>query len=80
MPGSEDNIKALLMARLHHLDESVIRHRMDSVERFIAFSISVQAGRKRPFRGPDADLFYYELLDVVDGILSAGTTSPDKSG
>ena len=56
---------AVLTAQLHHLDESVIRRRMDSVVRFIALSMSVQAAQKTPFRGPNADLFYCELLDVV---------------
>jgi len=70
---------AVLTAQLHHLDESAIRRRMDSVVRFIALSMSVQAGQKQPFRGPNADLFYCELLDVVGGILSAGTTSPNES-
>lgn len=61
----------LLFEALPHLDEASYRRRMDSAIIFSATSMYRQARSKNAFRGPASDLFLEDLVDALEGLLSA---------
>lgn len=61
----------LLRQALPHLDEQAFRQRLDFAFRLAAVSMAYQAKQKSAFRGPKADLFVSNLMDALEGLLTA---------
>ena len=57
--------------QLPHLDEEAFRRRMDAAVRLCSSSMYHQARQKNAFRGVQAELFLYSLIDALVGLLSA---------
>jgi len=61
----------LLRKVLSHLDEEGYRRRMEAAIRLVSASMHHQARQKKPFRGPQSDLFLHSLIDALVGLLNA---------
>lgn len=64
-------LTGLLRDALPHLDTPAFHRRMEAAVRFCATSMYHQAGRKNAFRGLQAELFFNNLIDALEGLLSA---------
>ena len=69
----------LLRIALSHLDEQNYRQRMDIAIRTTAIVMGHHARQKSAFRGPDSELFLSNLIDALEGLLSAPVSSETKT-
>ena len=74
--GGESGVKLghLLREALPHLDESTYRARMDLAARMCSAAVGNHMRQKRPMKGATAELFIDNLLDALEGLLSAKVT------
>ncbi|MCB1693376.1 MAG: TetR/AcrR family transcriptional regulator [Pseudomonadales bacterium] len=68
--------RRLLRETLSFLDDEIFQYRFNTVARFAGLSMSGHARQKGAFRGPDSDVFFNMLVDMMAGILEADV-SPD---
>lgn len=71
--GGESGVKLghLLREALPHLDETTYRARMDLAMRMCSAAVGNHMQQKKPLKGAAAELFVYNLLDALEGLLSA---------
>ena len=69
----------LLRAVLPHLNESAWRQRMDIAVRMCSISMGNHARQTNAFRGPKAELFVSNLIDALEGVLSAPVSNETTS-
>ena len=60
----------LLRKALPHLGEDAFVRRMEGALRFISASMVYHARQKNAFRGAEAELFFFSLIDGLVGLLS----------
>ena len=61
----------LLREALPHLDESTYRARMDLAVRMCSAAVSHHMREQKPMKGRTADFFVNNLIDSLEGLLSA---------
>lgn len=69
----------LLRQTLPQLDETTFRARMDLAVRMISAAISQHARKKTNVRGAEADFFISNLIDTLEGLLSAPVSASTKT-
>lgn len=69
----------LLRAALPHLDEATYRQRMEFAVRMTSATMGHHARQKNAFKGTAADLFVSQLIDALDGLLSAPVSRETKA-
>ena len=69
----------LLRGALRHLDEPTYRQRMDIALRACSAAMGHHAKQKNGFKGQQADLFVSNLVDMLEGMLSAPVSSESRS-
>jgi AcrR family transcriptional regulator len=69
----------LLRIALAHLDEQSYRQRMDIAIRTTAIVMGRHARQKSAFRGPQSELFLSNLIDALEGLLSAPVSNDTKT-
>ena len=71
--GGESGVKLgyLLREALPHLDETTYRARMDLAVRMCSAAVGNHMQQKKPLKGAAAELFIDNLLDALEGLLSA---------
>lgn len=71
--GGESGVKLghLLREALPHLDETTYRARMDLAVRMCSAAVGNHMQQKKPLKGAAAELFVDNLLDALEGLLSA---------
>jgi AcrR family transcriptional regulator len=69
----------LLRNALSHLDEQNYRQRMDFAIRTTVIVMGHHSRQKNAFRGPDSELFLSNLIDALEGLLSAPVSSETKN-
>ena len=62
---------SLLRESLPHLDESTYRARMDLAVRMCSAAVSHHMREQKPMKGQSADFFVNNLIDSLEGLLSA---------
>ena len=72
-------LSMLLQAALPHLDKSAYQRRMEAAVRFCSASMYSQAKQKNAFKGRQAELFYNDLIDALEGLLSARESAQTKA-
>ena len=75
---SGSRLGELLRAALSHLDEPVYRARMDLALRMCSAAMGNHVRQKNPLRGPSADFFINNLIDGLEGLLSAPVSDPPE--
>ena len=71
--GGESGVKLghLLREALPHLDETTYRARMDLAVRMCSAAVGNHMPQKKPLKGATAERFIDNLLDALEGLLSA---------
>jgi AcrR family transcriptional regulator len=69
----------LLRAALPHLVGTAFEQRMDFAARLASAAMGNHAKQKNAFRGPKADLFISDLIDAMEGLLSAPISEESRS-
>jgi AcrR family transcriptional regulator len=69
----------LLREALPHLDANAYLGRMEAAVRLCSASMYHQARQKNAFRGDQADLFLYNLIDGLVGLLGAPISTETKA-
>ncbi len=64
-------IAELLKDKLPHLDEQMFKNRYITVVRFLGLSLANHSKEKNAFRGPNADFFISNVLDLLAGLFTA---------
>lgn len=64
-------ITELLKDRLPHLDEQMFTNRYITVVRFLGLSLANHSKEKNAFRGPNADFFISNVIDLLVGLFTA---------
>jgi AcrR family transcriptional regulator len=70
----------LLRRALPHLDEKAFRARMDLAVRMSSAAMSQHARNKHRTRGAEAEFFISNLIDALEGLLSAPVSASTKAG
>jgi len=65
----------LLRAALPHLDEPTYRARMDLAVRMSSAAVGNHMQQKKPMKGPKADFFIDNLVDALEGLLNAPSST-----
>jgi len=68
---SGSQLGELLRATLNHLDEPTYRARMDLAVRMSSAAMGNHLRQKKPLKGPAAEFFVNNLIDSLEGLLSA---------
>ena len=76
---SGQQLAVLLKGVLTHLDADAYRCRMESAVRLCSASMAHQAAQKNAFRGPEALLFFNNLIDALVGLLGAAESAETKA-
>ncbi len=77
--GSGLRTGELLRAALSHLDESAYRQRMDIAVRMCSVTMGNHARQKHAFKGAASELFINQLIDALEGLLSAPVSGETKA-
>ena len=79
--GGESGLRTgeLLRAALPHLDESAYRQRMDIAVRLCSVAMGNRARQKNAFKGTASELFVSQLIDALEGLLSAPVSGETKA-
>lgn len=76
---SGQQLAHLLKEALPHLDADAYRRRMEAAVRLCSASMYHQARQKNAFRGDEAGLFLYSLIDALVGLLSAPVSADTRA-
>ena len=68
-------LATLLRSALAHLDDVSFRSRLEAAIRLSAISMYHQARTRGAFSGTQAELFFQQLIDALEGLLSAPVSS-----
>ncbi len=68
----------LLRESLPHLDDRTYRSRMDLAVRMCSAAIGNHMRNKGPMKGPTAEFFISNLIDALEGLLGAQSSTPLK--
>ncbi len=77
--GGGAQLAALLRKNLKHLDDKAYLARMELAVRTCSSAIGSYFRQKSPVKGPQADFFVSNVIDALEGLLSAPTSKQTKS-
>jgi len=76
---SGQKIGELLRTALPHLDELTYRRRMDLAVRMCSIAMGNHARQKSAFKEPEAGMFLSNLIDAMEGLLTAPVSEETKA-